>query len=189
MSNFKIVLIGVFVLFIIIGVVLFATIQNNANSSLPLVTIWGTISNSDFTQYIEKIKSDKQDINVKYTQKSPETFSQDLVEAIASGNGPDIFLVPQDDILKLRSKISPIPYSIFPLRTFKDTFIQEGEMYLVLEGILGVPFTVDPLVMYWNRSSLSSAGIATPPKSWEEVLKDTPKLVQKDGNLNLKKSA
>ena len=55
-------------------------------------------------------------------------------------------------------------------RDFKNTYIEEGELYLAANGILGLPITVDPMVMYWNRDIFSSAAIAAPPSYWDEFL-------------------
>lgn len=41
------------------------------------------------------------------------------------------------------------------------------------DGIYGIPFAVDPMILYWNRDMFSSAGLATPPKTWEELLSVT----------------
>ena len=70
-----------------------------------------------------------------------------------------------------------------------NTFIQQAELYLKTDGSLAVPFIVDPLVMYWNRDSFTNAGIATPPKFWDEFTGLNTKLTQKDVNSNIRKSA
>jgi ABC-type glycerol-3-phosphate transport system substrate-binding protein len=126
---------------------------------------------------------------IVYVQRSPATFETDFINALASGRGPDLILLPQDLILKHQDKIVPIPYSSYPERTFKDTFIEEGELYLTPNGILGIPFSIDPIIMYWNRSLFSSAAIATPPKFWDEFPALVEKLTTKDNALNISQSA
>src|SRR5262249_8437738 len=76
-------------------------------------------------------------------------------------------------------------------RSFQDTFIQSGEAFLSDAGALGLPFTVDPLVMYWNRQLFANAGIATPPRYWDEVAADAPKLTRsgQDGTLSVSTAA
>jgi ABC-type glycerol-3-phosphate transport system substrate-binding protein len=92
-------------------------------------------------------------------------------------------ILPQED------KLTLIPYSALPQRAFIDSYIQEAEMYLTENGILALPFTVDPLVMYWNRDTFNSAGIATYPRTWDQVTALIPKLTVKDQNGNVRKSA
>jgi ABC-type glycerol-3-phosphate transport system substrate-binding protein len=71
---------------------------------------------------------------------------------------------------------------------FKDTYVQEAELYLQPEGIFAIPFFVDPLVMYWNRDMFSSAGIANPPSRWSEFPLLASKLSVSDSNANIIKS-
>ena len=92
-------------------------------------------------------------------------------------------------ILPHLDKITPVPYSALPQRTYMDTYIQEANIYLTTTGALGIPFTVDPLIMYWNRDMFNAAGIATYPKYWDETVSLIPKLTVKDSNGNVRKSA
>ncbi len=82
-----------------------------------------------------------------------------------------------------------MPFTNYPERTFKDTFIQEGELYLTKDGIIGFPFTVDPLVMYWNRDIFTNAGLSQPPKLWNDFYDLTQKLTRKQGDLSITQSA
>ena len=75
----------------------------------------------------------------------------------------------QDGIVRNQDKIIEIPYDTISGRDFKNTFIEEGEMYLTENGVLGLPFTIDPMVMYWNRDIFQSVGIANPPEFWDEL--------------------
>jgi ABC-type glycerol-3-phosphate transport system substrate-binding protein len=100
-----------------------------------------------------------------------------------------MILLPQDLILKQLDKYYLIPYTTYSARTFKDSFVPEGELYLRPEGIVGLPFSVDPLVMYWNRSMFSNAGVALPPTSWGDFFTLAPRLTTKDQNGNIVQSA
>jgi ABC-type glycerol-3-phosphate transport system substrate-binding protein len=86
-------------------------------------------------------------------------------------------------------KLALIPYEALPQRNFRDIYIQEGEMYLTENGILGLPFTVDPLIMYWNRDIFSAAGLATYPRYWDEFSSLNRRLTAKDQNGNIRRSA
>ncbi len=92
-------------------------------------------------------------------------------------------LLPHED------KLALIPYSALSQRTFMDTYIQEGQIYLNPSGILAIPFTVDPLVMYWNRDTFNAAGVASYPRYWDEFTGLNRELTVKDANENIRKSA
>ena len=58
-NNFQIILVSVFGFFIILGIASFSLYkaQNSGNTTVP-VTIWGTVSSTDFDSFINKIKID-----------------------------------------------------------------------------------------------------------------------------------
>ena len=191
MSKFQIIVIGIFVACIVAGVVAFATFKGSgSSSSLPAITIWGTFPADTLNSYVSEINNTSaQSITVKYTQIKPDVFSTTFIAALARGTGPDAVLLPVDMILPHLDKITPIPYTALPQRTFMDTYIQESNMYLTTSGIIGIPFTIDPLVMYWDRDMFNSAGIAAYPKYWDEFTNLAAKLTVKDSNGNVRKSA
>lgn len=173
MSTFQIVLTGIFIFFIIAGVLVFAGIGgfSGGTSVTGKVVIWGTYDAQVMDNAIHTFgNTDKRLDEVSYIEKDPRTFNQELVEALASGTGPDLFFVGEDTVVRHTDKIIPIPYDTMSEREFKDTFIEEGELFLNQNGILALPFTIDPMVMYWNRSLYSNAGIAQPPQFWDEFI-------------------
>ena len=111
------------------------------------------------------------------------------MEALASGRGPDIFMLPSDKMLKHRNKIFPIPYNVFTQRQFKDYFIEGTEIYMAPEGTLAFPIWTDPLVMYWNRTIFTEAKLTQPPKYWDEFHNLAKLITKKDGALNIQRSA
>lgn len=191
MSKFQLIVLGIFVLFIVAGVVSFATYKgSSSDTQLPTITMWGTFPESTFNTYINSINQTlAQSIDVTYTQKTPAQFSGDFVAALARGQGPDAILITADMLLPHLDKLSLIPFSALPQRTFQDTYIQEGEIYYSNGGVLGIPFVIDPLVMYWNRDTFSAAGLATYPRTWEDFTELNKRLTSKDENGNLRKSA
>jgi ABC-type glycerol-3-phosphate transport system substrate-binding protein len=138
---------------------------------------------------LDDVNANNQAIKIVYVQKNLATFDADLVEALAASAGPDMFFLPAESILRQSDKIFRIPYASYPVENFRNAFIQEGEIYLGQSGILGLPLTVDPIVMYYNRDLFQSAGIAAPPATWEELQKDAPLLTVKDKSSNILKSA
>lgn len=190
-SKFQIITLAIFLLCLIAGVAAFAMYKGNSSSTnIPAITIWGTFPSDTFSSYVAKVNiSLQQPITVNYVQKSSATFSQEFISALARGTGPDGLLIPADMLLPHYDKLSAIPFSALPQRTFIDNFIDEGAIYLNQNGIVAIPFTVDPLVMYWNRDTFNAAGIATYPKYWDEFTALNAKLTNKDQNGNIRKSA
>jgi ABC-type glycerol-3-phosphate transport system substrate-binding protein len=190
-NNFQIILISVFGFFIVLGIASFSLYKaKDSGNTGVTINIWGTISSTDFESYINKIKIDlNKEVKAKYIQKNISTIDGELVEAIASGVGPDVVLLPQNLLLRYADKVYPIPFKTLPERTFRDTFVQEGELFLTANGAVGIPFFIDPLVMYWNRDILADAGLANPPTKWLEFPVLAGKLSKVDNSANITQSA
>lgn len=190
MSKFQLILTAIFGALILIGVLVFAFGQGSGSNEVAKATIWGTMSENLFQTYLtESGLSQDKTVKITYVKKDKDTFDQDFIEALAVGRGPDIFFLTQDRILKHQDKISPIPFSAVTERDFKDSFVEEGEIFLTKDGILGLPFLIDPMVMYWNRDLFSNAGLSVAPKYWTEFYDLAARLTVKDSNLNITQSA
>lgn len=189
MSKFQLILTAIFGAFILIGVIIFAFGQGSNSKTVSTAVVWGTMGKDLFESFLKEsgLSQDKT-IRVTYVEKNRDTFDQEFIEALAIGLGPDIFFLPQNSIIKHQDKIFPIPYSAITERVFKDTFIQEGELFLTNTGVLAMPFMVDPMVMYWNRDLFSNFGLGVPPKFWTEFYDLSGRLTTKDNNLNITKS-
>jgi ABC-type glycerol-3-phosphate transport system substrate-binding protein len=188
-NTFQTIILGIFGIFLVGGVVALALFKNtNKDGSGVPVIVWGTTSEAYFDSLTNQLFSATKGLSVVYSEKPEETFDQDVVEALASGKGPDIILLPQDSILRYKDKIAAIPFSTFSERDFKNTFVSLGEIYLTPNGAFGLPFSIDPLVMYWNRSLFSNAGLATPPQYWDEFAALAKTFTQKDKVLNITQS-
>ncbi len=146
------------------------------------VVIWGTFPNSALMEKLitQFNASYKKVFSISYAYHDPKDFDHDIVEALASGHGPDIVLLPDDLILRHSDKIEVLPYTSLPQRDFQTLFIQAAEIYMRDQGVIALPFAIDPLVMYWNRDLFDNASITEPPKYWDEFLTLAPKLTKRD---------
>ena len=190
-SRFQIIVLAIFIIGIIAGVLSFALYKgSSATPTLPAITVWGTFPQNTFNQYVSTINNGlSQSLRITYVQEDPASFHSDFVNALARGAGPDAILIPADMILPEINKLTPIPYTALSQRSFMDTYVQEASIYLESDGILAVPFTVDPLMMYWNRDTFAAAGLASYPQFWDEFTALNQTLTSKDPNGNVRRSA
>jgi ABC-type glycerol-3-phosphate transport system substrate-binding protein len=193
MSKFKIAVMVIFSVSIVIGLILFAMAKGGVGGSDSAdLLVWGTVSEEAFTAgYNSSSIKDNKGIHVSYVYKNPADFERDFIEALADSTGPDIIVVREDFIYKNRNKILAIPYKTYSARDFKDRFVEESELLLVKDGVMGLPLVIDPLVMYWNRDIFSNNQITQPPKYWDEFTVDNngvslvSKITKKDSNANV----
>ena len=184
-GNFQIIIIIVFLVTAVLGVLVFSGAiplgggENNAGSQ-GTVVLWGTTKDQIVNTLLEDFGRANPTLVVKYVEKSANTFDNDLLEALATGTGPDIFFISDDLVFKYSNKIFTVPYQSFPLSTFKNSFVGAGEVFLTSKGILAFPLAVDPLMMYYNRSILDENEVAYPPAYWDEFTDLVPLLIKKN---------
>lgn len=170
-SLFRGVLLGVFGLGALVGLFVFATYtSNNSKEEVGPVVIWGTLPKDG----MQAILTDSAETNeglksVSYIQKDPSSLSSDLASAIATGAAPDLILASQEELYSLMKFITPISSETLSASTFTNTFIDWAKVLAAPGGYYGIPFLIDPLALFWNRSILSSSGIAKPPATWEAM--------------------
>jgi ABC-type glycerol-3-phosphate transport system substrate-binding protein len=188
MTPFQYAVLGLFIFFLIAGVSAFALYRGGAGAQLSQVTLWGTFDEQTMLSYYDSPALKSAGVTVQYIPQDAATFDQVFVEALASGNAPDLALLPGELLYRMRNKVLPIPYESVPERTFRDTFADSAEIFLGPEGIYGIPFVSDPLVMYYNRDLIAGKGLAQPPQYWDEFITIAPKFNERNNAGNLSRS-
>ncbi|MAZ67196.1 hypothetical protein CL652_00270 [bacterium] len=190
-STFQIIIFGVFVFFIIIAVFVFAGLSgDDGGRDIGVVKMWGSFDQDLMDAYLRRLsEQDSQAGNIDYEEIPEELFQSKLVEALANGNGPDLFILDQSNLLRHWEKVQPFAYeSSMDRRQFKNAFIDEAEMFLSEAGIRALPFSVDPLVLYWNRDMFAEAGFANPPAFWDELFLLAERITERDKANNIKRA-
>lgn len=180
---------------VVIAVAIFALGDKvgKGEDKLSEVIIWGDLSSELFNDLFNSDLDDDEDVNkyvhIKYVEKTPETFEDEFVTALAEGNAPDMVLLRENQIISNQKKLIKIPFSTsLDKRTFQETFIPEAELLIDGDGFIGIPIIINPLVLYYNRNILDSTGIVRPPETWTELLSIAPSLTVSDTSFNISKS-
>lgn len=155
------------------------------------LTWWKPFDDSRLVQpLLEEFQKKYPNVRVNYVPKNIDTYEDELVNALASGKGPDIFSIHNDWLPKHKEKISPAPETLVSLRDYKQNFAQVASDDFIDDGkIYAIPLAVDVLALYYNKDILASAGIARPPATWEELVNMTPKLTRQDTFGDFQRSA
>lgn len=190
-SPFQIGILAVFLVLGLLGIIIFALTSSAGQSEdIGDVNVWGTFNQRDVETFVHDLGAENRDLtSVQYQQKDPKTFYEQLAQAIASNRGPDLIITDQPHIEKYKNTLTPIPYTEYPQRLFKDAFIDSTEVLLRTDGVIGIPFAVDPLVLYWNRDIFSRKNISQPPKYWDDLFAITETITERDESGNITLSA
>lgn len=191
LSFFQIVVLSSFGALAIAGVMIFAfVVGGGGGAGLGEVKVWGTLDAGAFSVILRQLSEEDSRLKgVTYTQKEEATFQRDVTDALASGTGPDLYIVRSDYAERESSKIFSIPYESFSEEQFQNTFIEAANVYLGPDGVRAVPLVVDPLVLYWNKDMLASSGFAKPPAFWDEVFAMATDITKRDDTNSIIKSA
>ena len=170
-TPFQIILLAGFGFVAVVAVLIFSGIlpgyKNESAQRGPLVSVslWGTLPRSPINGVISAINKENKSYKIIYAEYPASSYENEVINALASGKGPDFWLISQDMVLKNKDKISPIPFAYYPERNFRDDFIDISSLFLDQKngGLTAFPFLIDPMVMYWNKDLFSWGGISQPP--------------------------
>lgn len=194
MNNFQTILVAIFLAFFVFGVLIFSGIIKIGGSKTGLsaisgkVVVWGVLPSSDpsIANLFEGIGGSNASFTVDYVKQEESTYQNNLIEAFAKGQGPDLFILTPDMILKNSSFLYEIPYNSLPEKSFRSLYIDGADILLSKQGVMGYPMLVDPMVLYYNKNLLTNQSILYPPAYWDELFNLGSKLIvkQSDGVVN-----
>lgn len=194
MSKFQIIIIAVCVIAVLVAVLIFAGVlpgfKKGAGGKAIEISMWGIFPEGKIRTLISDFNEENRDFfKINYSEKTPLNYENEVVNALAAGVGPNVWIITQDLVLKNKDKVYPIPFTSYKERDYRDNFIDSAGLFIDANppagGIIGFPLAVDPIVLYWNRDLFSSNGISRPPQYWDEFLIDVQNLVKRDqaGNI------
>ena len=149
--------------------------QEKKEITIVFWNLWD--DSSQWKDLIENYEKTHPNIKIRYYKKSYQEYEQELINALAAGKGPDIFVINNSWLPRYLDKIRPISpdlitesKKLITEREFEETFVDVAYRDFVVNGeIYAIPFSVDTLALYYNKDLLNTVGIPEPPKTWEEL--------------------
>ncbi len=156
------------------------------------LNVWGVFDNSSVytTIFSEYAKINENIAPVSYQKHTLDAYKNDLLGALAAGNGPDIFMIHNSWMPDFQDKIVPMPKYMGTEAEFRANFVDVVADDVISDGqMYGVPLFVDSLGLYYNKDIFNAAGITHPPKTWDEFDAAVKKLTQFNDSGNIEQSA
>jgi len=130
---------------------------------------------------------------ITYRKLAVDTYRKELLDAMAAGQGPDIFMINNSWLPAFYDKLASAPSQasakIINEQKFRNNFVDVSADDFINQGkIYAVPLSVDSLALYYNKDLFNQAGIAVPPKTWNEFISDAIKLTSIDSFGNILQS-
>lgn len=170
---------------------------SSGTTASATLEVWGVFDDRiAFNDAVMAFEKANKNIKVHYTMLTPQGYEQAVVDALAAGQGPDVWMMHNTWLPKHINKIQPMPASIagskvplMTVRQFKDTFVDGAASDLVNgDRIYGLPLYVDTLALYYNKDMFASVGIAQAPETWTEFMDDVKKITTYDASRNITRS-
>ena len=175
---------GVGLIIIVLGLILTGAIPGLKTTNPQVVSgnleVWTLFDNeTDLQTILTNFRQAYPKVTVNFrTFSDPEEYENKLLDALASGTGPDVFMIRNSNRLKYENKIFPLAVSQVSLakiqELFPDVVVND---FTDVNATYALPLSIDTLALFYNRDMLGEAGIAIVPKTWEELQAVIPRLV------------
>ena len=171
MSRSLIITIGI-VIVVIIALFLFSGIARRTPVPDPVkLTVWGFGDDQGaFDGAINQFHQQYQHVSISYRRFDEATYEQNLVNRLAEGKGPDIFLLKNSWLARNRDKLAALAPASAPFSPadFSAMFAPAASSLVADDGsILASPLSMDSLALFYNQDVFDAAGITVPPATWD----------------------
>lgn len=142
------------------------------------LTLWGTFDDTEMQYLIGSYGAVQPGVRIIYRKIDAEDYERTLINALAAGQGPDMFMIHSHAVPRNLDKIVPAPSGemnrlrleeLFPAVVAEDFADKSGSVY-------ALPLYLDTMVMFYNKELLDQAFIVQPPATWEEFERNVPRL-------------
>lgn len=166
---------GALVLILIIFI--FLNVRPSPTSQEVTLTAWGFEDRNVFEPILQGYKTLRPNVTINYEKVEEVSYEDTLLNALAAGQGPDVFMIRNRVLPREKNKLIPVLPQTFTLPNLQEQFPQVVEQDFVSEGeVYALPLYLDTLALIYNKSMLDQAGIVSPPKTWDEFQKIIPGL-------------
>lgn len=158
--------------------------QQPANSGKTVtLTYWGLWEPSGVMQEVlDDYQQQNPGVTIEYSKQSHKDYRERLQNAIATGQGPDVFRYHATWVPMLRNELAPLPSSVLSAQEYQNTFYPVAASTLQSEGkLVGIPIMYEGLALLYNTDLFATAGIE-PPSTWAELQSAAAQLTIKNGN-------
>ncbi len=166
-------------------------VQVVKNEAITL-TFYGLFDNEDlYAPIIKAFETENKTVSIIYKKfTDPESYLTLIVNELAEGKGPDIFMLHNTWFPDNYKKLKASPSTIVTPETFRTAFVQVAADDMIIpdannvEQVYGAPIYVDTLALYYNQDQLNDAvpERGKPASTWDGIVSDVTKLNKQDNS-------
>ena len=134
------------------------------------LTYWGLWEDSQIiSEVINDFEEKNPNVTIDYRKQSHLDYRERLQQAIASGNGPDIFRFHATWGMMIGESLAAMPTDVMTATEYQSTFYPVAYDQLQINGqIVGIPLMYDGLALIYNKEMLKTANLSV-PSTWSEL--------------------
>src|SRR3990167_7096350 len=160
---------------IIAGVVIVGTLvvlivfRPGASPSPPAykLVVWGIDDRTAFEAGLAKYRAQYPQIEVAYKKIDAENYRAELLNALAAGTGPDVFMIHNRALPKQALTLMPASAEQMNVGRFRELFPTVAEQdFIAGPSVYALPLYLDTLSLLYNRDLFDRAGIVAPPATF-----------------------
>lgn len=142
-----------------------------------------------FKQQLQAFQSQNPGVTVR-TKKfvNLKEYEDTIINEIAEGQGPDVFMIHNSWITKDWKKLLPMPLDLPVVMTpdmYRQTFFQAAANDLIIdEKVYGMPLAMDNLALYYNKAYFRDLLATTdrPGELWEGIKEQVFQLTKRNNS-------
>ncbi len=138
-----------------------------------------------FDQMIKGFEAKYPNIKVKSVSYPFNNMKDQLIVNAAGGNAPDVAQVHKLWVAPLVNAklLQPLDTLLDPevLSDFNQSLLNSNKFD---NKLMAAPWTPSPVLIYYNKTLLKQAGIAEPPKTWDELIEQARKVAKLGNDAN-----
>ncbi|MCL4382837.1 extracellular solute-binding protein [Patescibacteria group bacterium] len=145
------------------------------------VVWWGLWEDDNIvTPLINEYENSHPGIKIEYIKQSKEDYREKLTNALARGEGPDIFRFHNTWVSMFDQNLDALPSTVMSAGEFTKTFYPVASRDLAFgSSYAGIPLEYDGLTLFVNEDIFTKEG-KNIPTTWDDLREVAKSLTQKD---------
>lgn len=154
------------------------------------LTFYGLFDDEElYTPIIESFQDSYNYVTIVYKKfTDSQEYLNLIVNELAEGEGPDIFMMHNSWFPKHYKKLTPAPTTVVTTESYRNAFVEIASNEMIIpdsttaEYIYGVPIYIDTLALYYNKDHFEDAipSQGRPSDTWDGIVSDVLQLNRED---------
>lgn len=172
--------IGVVALVVFLAII-FGMRRSATLGTAPSLEVWGVAEGTSAFRELVEGYGGVSGAAMEYREFPPEIYESQLLNALAAGEGPDVFMIHSHALSRDIAKLTPADPTRIDVGQFQQFFPAVAEQDFVRDGqIYAMPLYIDTLALFYNKDLLDQGGVAEIPRTWEAVQAAVSRIKQID---------